>query len=103
VTALAFLVVVSGFAARLVPQPKAAAARDTSLARSVPHPPVLGWVPWAGVSAAVVAWELFTYFSSPRVAHPTLSSLADILTGHQATRGVVFLAYLALGWYLARR
>jgi hypothetical protein len=109
VTALAFALVVAGYAARLAAAPRTAVApgaiptESSGSIRTMPPARRGAWLPWAAVVAAVVAWELATYFVSPRVAHPTLSSIADILTGHPVTRGVAFVAYLAFGWYLTRR
>jgi len=38
--------------------------------------------------------------SSPRDAHPTLSSLLNVLTGHEVLRGLLFTAWLAAGWWM---
>ncbi len=57
---------------------------------------------WAAIAAVVVLWELATYASSPRSAHPTLSSILDELTGGHFGKAVVFILWLGLGWYLVR-
>lgn len=58
---------------------------------------------WWALAAAGVAWELFCYASSPRSAHPTLSSVIDAAEATRPGRGVLFAAWLALGWYLVTR
>ncbi len=59
--------------------------------------------PWLVVSAVLLAWELFSYASSPRRAHPTASSVADLVTRWPPGEAAVFFAWLLLGWYLVRR
>jgi hypothetical protein len=61
------------------------------------------WSPWLGLVAATVGWELFCYLSSPRHAHPTLSSMLDAAGATHTGRGVAFALWLVLGWYLATR
>ena len=61
------------------------------------------FVPWVAVFLAVTAFELLSYFSEPRHAHPTLSSLSDDLTSSPTGRAVLFLAWLMLGWLLLKR
>jgi hypothetical protein len=60
------------------------------------------WAPWAVALAVVAAWELASYFATPRSAHPTLSSMYDTLARWQAAKALVCLVWLALGWYLVR-
>lgn len=58
------------------------------------------WAVWAGL---VVALELSTYLagiSGGRQDYPTLSSLIDEVTRSDWTRGLLALAWLALGWGL---
>jgi hypothetical protein len=69
--------------------------------RSVPAP--RGAAVWAGLTAAVVAWELVALFSSPRDDHPTLSSIADRIMSVHVGRAAVVVVWLALGVALARR
>ena len=61
------------------------------------------WRPWAAVLGALAGWELLAYSLSPRSAHPTLSSLADAALRPRAVEAAAFLAWLGLGWRLARR
>ncbi len=72
------------------------------------HPPTADatrrgtWV-WVALFAAVVAWELVSYRQSPRVDHPTLSSMADWAMSTHPSRFVVFVAWLGVGYWLFRR
>jgi ABC-type dipeptide/oligopeptide/nickel transport system permease subunit len=59
-------------------------------------------IPWVVLVVVVVGWELYCFFGGPRPAHPTLSSVYDIVARWQAAKAVVVLAWLALGWELAR-
>lgn len=61
------------------------------------------WALWAGPVGAVIGWELFCYFSLPRSAHPTISSMVDLLDANPVGRGIAFVAWLTLGWYLVTR
>jgi hypothetical protein len=61
-------------------------------------------VVWAG--AAV--WELTALYLQPSLhtdsyAHPTLSVLANPVLHSVPGRAAVLFAWLAFGWYLARR
>jgi hypothetical protein len=60
------------------------------------------WV-WAVLFGALVAWELISYRLSPRVDHPTLSSITDWAMSTHPSRFVVFVAWLGLGYWLFRR
>ena len=60
------------------------------------------WV-WGALFAALVAWELVSYRLSPRVDHPTLSSIADWAMSAHAGRFGMFAAWLAVGYWLFRR
>jgi len=60
------------------------------------------WV-WGALFAALVAWELVSYRLSPRVDHPTLSSIADWAMGTHPGRFGMFAAWLAVGYWLFRR
>jgi hypothetical protein len=55
------------------------------------------------LAVVVAGWELYTYASAPRVAHPTLSTLIDLATSTQTGKAVSFAAWLLLGWYLVMR
>jgi len=72
-----------------------------------PPPPPAGaaapsW-PWLAVIALVVAFELVSFFLSPRVDHPTLSSLFDSATTWHALKGVAFFGWMMGGLALCRR
>ena len=60
------------------------------------------WV-WGALFAALVAWELVSYRLSPRLDHPTLSSIADRAMSTHPGRFGMFAAWLAVGYWLFRR
>jgi hypothetical protein len=60
------------------------------------------WV-WGALFAALVAWELVSFRLSPRVDHPTLSSIADWAMSTHPGRFGMFAAWLAVGYWLFRR
>jgi hypothetical protein len=60
------------------------------------------WV-WGALFAALVVWELASYRFSPRVDHPTLSSIADWAMSTHPGRFGMFAAWLAVGCWLFRR
>lgn len=60
------------------------------------------WWPWLALGAAVLALELVSFLSGPRVDHPTISSLYDSATRWRAARGAFFLGWLCLGAALVR-
>jgi hypothetical protein len=60
------------------------------------------WV-WGALFAALVAWEFVSYRLSPRVDHPTLSSIADWAMSTHPGRFAMFAAWLAVGSWLFRR
>jgi len=71
----------------------------------LPGPAVTGRRPyavWIVLAGAVVAWELFCFFGGARPAHPTLSSIYDIVARTEAVKAVVVLAWVGLGWALVR-
>jgi hypothetical protein len=72
-----------------------AAAADTRTRRGT-------WV-WVTLFVALLAWELISFRLSPRVDHPTLSSIADAAMSTHAGRFVVFAAWLGAGYWLFRR
>lgn len=59
-------------------------------------------IPWLALLAVLVGWELYCFFGGPRPAHPTFSSVYDIVARWQAAKAVVVLLWLALGWELVR-
>jgi hypothetical protein len=60
------------------------------------------WI-WAALFAVLVGWELISFRLSPRADHPTLSSMADAVMSTHPGRFVVFVAWLAAGYWLFRR
>ena len=58
-------------------------------------------VVWSTVVTALVAWELLALRSSPRSAHPTISSLVESIEQYHVGRIALFFAWLWLGWTLA--
>jgi hypothetical protein len=60
------------------------------------------WWPWLAIAAALLALELASFFSGPRVDHPTISSLYDSATRWRAVKGALFLGWLCLGAALVR-
>ncbi len=49
---------------------------------------------------AATGWELYCYLNLPRAAHPTLSSLLDMLDATRTGKIVAFASWLVLGWFL---
>jgi hypothetical protein len=60
------------------------------------------WV-WGALFAALLTWELISFFSSPRADHPTLSSIADSVMSTHPGRAAMLAAWLAVGYGLFRR
>jgi hypothetical protein len=58
---------------------------------------------WGGLILAVAIWELTALFSGPRLAHPTLSSITDLVLRYHAARFLAYLLWMALGVDLLRR
>jgi hypothetical protein len=56
---------------------------------------------WSALTAAVVAWELIALRSSPRSAHPTISSLTETAEHHHIVRLALFAVWMWFGWRLA--
>jgi hypothetical protein len=55
---------------------------------------------WLLPILAAVGWELYCYASLPRSAHPTFSSLLDIVDATRGGKIACFAAWLVLGWWL---
>ena len=53
--------------------------------------------------AAAVAWELYCLFNLPRVEHPTLSALIDMLDSTRVGKVVAVVLWLLIGWALVTR
>jgi hypothetical protein len=60
------------------------------------------WV-WVALLVVLLGWELVSYRLSPRIDHPTLSSIADATMSTHPGRFAVFAAWLAIGYWLFRR
>ena len=60
------------------------------------------WWPWLALAAALLALELASFFSGPRVDHPTISSLYDSATRWRAVKAAFFVGWLCLGAALVR-
>ncbi len=61
------------------------------------------WMLWMAPILAVTGWELYCFVSLPRVEHPTLSSLIDMLDATRPGKIVAVCSWLALGWFLVTR
>jgi hypothetical protein len=61
------------------------------------------WWPWALLAGLVTAWELVAYLFTPRVDHPTISSLYDSAASWSPAKGALFALWLALGTLLVAR
>lgn len=61
------------------------------------------WTLWMAPILAVTGWELYCFVSLPRVAHPTLSSLIDLLDATRPGKIVAVCSWLAVGWFLVTR
>lgn len=75
---------------------------DLADAGGGPKLPARAYLVWVLALAVLAAWELFSLFSHPRSAHPTISSLVDPLLAHHFIRWLAFAAWAWLGWELAR-
>ncbi len=97
---LAVAVVVAVVRERTVGRP--ALASDPG-SEPVPVPLTRWSLVWFAVAAAIVSWELVAFTSAPRRAHPTLSTLIDMLDSTHAGKTVAIALWLLLGCYLVRR
>ncbi len=61
------------------------------------------WPVWMAPILVVTGWELYCFVSLPRVEHPTLSSLIDLLDATRPGKTVAVVAWLGLGWFLVSR
>jgi hypothetical protein len=96
---LAALVAVAGVQLVVRPVPNSLARRAPRNASGQNG----AWWPWVALLVVVAVWEVFCWSTNPRPAHPTLSSLLDLLTAHAAARAVAFAGWIALGGYLVTR
>jgi hypothetical protein len=60
------------------------------------------WV-WVTLLVVALGWELISYRLSPRIDHPTLSSIADAIMTTHPGRFAMFAAWLGVGYWLFRR
>ena len=59
---------------------------------------------WVVLLSAAVAWELAEYLArGSRGAHPTLSSMADVVDRYYLLKALVFFGWLCLGACIVRR
>jgi len=61
---------------------------------------LVAWTVWL---AAATGWELWALSMHPRSTHPTISSLLNNAVETHPGRSAALLAWLVLGWWLARR
>jgi len=61
------------------------------------------WWVWMAPLLAATGWEFYCLVSLPRVEHPTLSSLIDLLDSSRPGKIAAGASWLALGWFLVTR
>ncbi len=61
------------------------------------------WWVWLVPFLAATGWELYCLVSLPRLEHPTLSSLIDLLDSSRPGKIAAGASWLALGWFLVTR
>ena len=93
--AVAIPIVIGGIALLRRPTRPAGDAAATGTRRGI-------WV-WRGLLGAFLVWELVSFRLSPRVDHPTISSIADAAMSTHPGRFAVFVAWLAAGYWLFTR
>ncbi len=77
-----------------------AAARSAPPADPHAHP----YLPWIAVLVVFTAWELFNYLvHGSRANHPTFSSITDANDRFYLLKALLFLAWMASAWVIARR
>ena len=82
------------------------AATSATALRTSPALPAIstpGLAGWAGLLAAIVAFQVANFVQSPRDTYPTVSSLINMVFDAHAVRAGGFAVWLAIGWYLLRR
>jgi hypothetical protein len=67
------------------------------------RPTLAGATGWLMLLVALAGWELLAYVQEPRTEHPTLSSLMNAALDTHIGRSLVFVAWLVVGYRLARR
>jgi hypothetical protein len=58
---------------------------------------------WVALTLVIAGWELYSFTGSPRSAHPTLSTLIDLLDSTRIGKFAAIAVWLAAGWYLVRQ
>ena len=61
------------------------------------------WWVWIVPILGATGWELYCVVSLPRVEHPTLSSLVDLLDSSRPGKIAAAASWLALGWFVVTR
>lgn len=98
VTALGLAAGAAALGVRLASERRVAASAEGTLEGS----PGGTAIPWLVLLTVAVGWELYCFFGGPRPAHPTLSTIYDLVARWPAAKAVVVLAWVALGWELVR-
>jgi hypothetical protein len=98
---LVVALVVTVWSSRVARRPE---ARPVASVEAVVSPRQRWWwiIPTTTI-VAVSAWELYCFVSLPRAAHPTLSSLIDILDSTHVGKTFAVALWLGLGWFLVAR
>ena len=82
------------------PDARTAGAETPSAVRDGAVPWRWRWMVPVTPAIAVAACESYCFVHLPRSAHPTLSSILDIVDSTHVGKTVVFGAWLVLGWFL---
>lgn len=103
VTAVA-LVVVAGVTVRASPPRRRRRGHEPAGTHAhLREPPTRRALVWMAPLLAITGWELYCFVSLPRVEHPTLSSLIDLLDSTRPGKFAAIVLWLALGWFLVSR
>ena len=102
VTAVPLAIVFVVTLVTIVPRGERDGGVDPAPSPAIGPAPSRRWLWWLAPLFAVTGWELYCYVSLPRVDHPTLSSLIDMLDGTAVGKCVAFASWLALGWFLVK-
>lgn len=78
------------------------AIRQAGNSKPEPKPDRLS-LTWVTMALVIAGWELYSFTSSPRSAHPTLSTLIDLLDSTRIGKFAAIALWLAGGWYLVRQ
>jgi hypothetical protein len=69
--------------------------------RSLARDSVLGWMAWAALGTAVVAWSILGLSGALGTPHPTLSTLLTDATRARPARALLLVCWLLAGWEVA--